>query len=1015
MPDTRHSPGVMAWCLVLLLCLTGLSEATAQQGWSVEQFTAENGLPQNSVGSLAFDSSGYLWITTEGGLVRYDGRSMRVFSTRTDTVLRDDRMRYLLMDRSGALFVNDAIGSLYRVRTGALQLVMDGRGPEHSLAVLSGGIPSLEDYRVFAQAPPDEQRWRAWDTRVLPLPEGGFAALSEEGLQLTPSPTSALTIPVLTEREAAFMVGEELFILDRAKMIYRVDRRTASLEAVRVEGIDARLVERMLWTSTSAEVFATGAGRLWRVISHADRRLTFEELRIDLPVNTRINALLLAPDGNTLFVGTSTQGLFRYTRHRFRTLLPVPGTNRSGDNAFYAQAVLESGRVLTSHGTVCGPDGFEPELFPVLPCEIQALHRDRQGRIWSVNVDSVRVQDARTGSTIHHQTSAAGSATAFLEEEDTLWLAGMHGLEAWVGLVPRLMLTHHAVSYRDNPFALLRGPDGLIWWATGQGVFRVRGQVLEPVPGLERTYARTLARWGDRVLVGTYGEGPLVVDKGKVIRLPLDPQGSLSHVHAFIPDAKDRLWMPTNHGLFVVGKEALEAYLSGRRPYVAYRSFGHDDGLGTLEFNGGCSPPYVRLPSGEVSLPTIDGLVRFDPNAIADGSEVFQPFVDAVQLNDSLVPVTGSIYTLGRLDRLTLWYSLPNWTDPVDLQMYYRVQGLDSSWIPLDMASGRITVERLPPGDHLLQMMRPEATYEVRDLLRVQVLAPWYWHPWALTSGALLLLGLGWSILRLRTGQLLRARTRLEAIVNDRTEALQRSNTELTRALTVKDRLISILSHDIVSPLRFISRVATRTLRSARSEQPEVLRHTLAEISTSSEKLYANASNILEWIRNQGGEIAVIPAEVEIRVLTEEVLAQFQQHASTVRFINEVPPHDHVWVDPRLFGIVLQNLVANAAGHAGGLVTVEGGRSPAAYRITVKDNGPGISASAQARLNALREGAAEVRTATDRPGLGYMIIHDILALLEADYRIETPPSGGTWVHVFLPDRAAEEQAETPAP
>ncbi|MFN6114923.1 MAG: two-component regulator propeller domain-containing protein, partial [Flavobacteriales bacterium] len=90
----------MAWCLALLQCLIGLSEATAQQGWSVQQFTAENGLPQNSVASLAFDSSGYLWITTEGGLVRYDGRSMRVFSTRTDTVLRDDRMRYLLMDRS---------------------------------------------------------------------------------------------------------------------------------------------------------------------------------------------------------------------------------------------------------------------------------------------------------------------------------------------------------------------------------------------------------------------------------------------------------------------------------------------------------------------------------------------------------------------------------------------------------------------------------------------------------------------------------------------------------------------------------------------------------------------------------------------------------------------------------------------------------------------------------------------------------------------------------------------------
>lgn len=1003
MHDTRHSLWVMAWCLALLQCLIGLSEATAQQAWSMQQFTAESGLPQNSVASLAFDSSGYLWITTEGGLVRYDGRSMRVFSTRTDTVLLDERMHHLLRDRSGALFVNDALGSLYRVRTGALQRVMDGRGPNRTLAILAGGIPSLEDYRLLAQAPPDEQRWRAWDTRVLPLPEGGFAAMSEEGLQLTPSPTSARTIPVLTEREAAFMVGEELFILDRAKMIYRVDRRTASLEAVRVEGMEARLVERMLWTSTSTEVFATGAGRLWRVISHADRRLTFQELRIDLPANTRLNAVVLAPDGNTLFVGTSTQGLFRYTRHRFRTLLPVPGTHWSGDNAFYAQAVLETGRVLTSYGTVCGPDGFEPELFPVLPCEIQALHRDREGRIWSVNVDSVRVQDARTGSTVHRQTSAAGSVTAFLEEEDTLWLAGMHGLEAWVGLVPRLMLTHHAVSYRDNPFALLRGPDGLLWWATGQGVFRVRGQVLEPVPGLERTYARTLARWGDRVLVGTYGEGPLVVDKGKVIHLPLDPQGSLSHVHAFIPDGKSRLWMPTNHGLFVVGMEALEAYLSGRRPYVAYRSFGHDDGLGTLEFNGGCSPPYVRLPSGEVSLPTIDGLVRFHPEAIADDAETFQPFVDEMLRNDSLMPGAGSIFLLNPSDRLTLRYSVPCWADPADLQLYYRVKGLDSLWLPLDMASDRLMVERLPPGEYVIQMSLPGSTDQVRDLLRVKVLAPWYWHPWAVTSGVLLLLGLGWSILRLRTGQLLRARTRLEAIVNERTEALQRSNTELTRALTVKDRLISILSHDIVSPLRFISRVATRTLGSARSERPELLRHTLAEISVSSEKLYANASNILEWIRNQGGSIAVVPTEVELRSLTNEVLAQFQQHATTVRFINRVPEGDRLMVDQRLFAIVLQNLIANAAGHAGGEVAIDGRRLPDGYRLTVKDNGPGITAAARRRILVLRSGMSDERSATDRPGLGYMIIHDILTLLGGHYSIDTPSTGGTWVHLMLPE------------
>lgn len=1013
MRRTHRFIGNTAWCLAWPLCLGWSSAATAQQGWSVQQFTAENGLPQNSVASLAFDHAGYLWLTTEGGLVRYDGRWMRVFSTRNDTDLLDDRMHQLLRDRVGTLYVNDALGSLYRIGTGDLQRVLSGRGTEGTLSILAGGVPSLEEYRRFAQASPYEHRWRYWDLRVLPLPEGGFAAMSAEGLYLAPGRSPARIIPVRTAREAAFLVGEELFILSKEKVIYRVDRRTGSLEPVRVQGMDTRAVERMLWTSTSPEVFAVGAGRLWRVTSHTDGLLAFEELAIELPLNTRVNAALMRPDGNTLFVGTSTQGLLWFTRHRFRTLLPVPGTNRSEDNAFYAQAVLDSGRVLTSHGTVCGPDGFERDLFPVLPCEVQALHRDREGRIWSVNVDSVRVQDVGTGSTVHRQVSAAGKVTAFLEEKDTLWLAGMLGLEAWVGLKPQLVLRHAARRYRDNPFALLRGPDGLLWWATGQGVFRVRGRVLEPVPGLERTYARSLARWGDRVLVGTYGEGPLVVDKGKVVHLPLDPRGSLSHVHAFIPDAKGRIWMPTNHGLFVLRAEALEAYLAGDRQHLVYRSFGHRDGLRTLEFNGGCSPPYVRLPTGELSLPTLDGLVRFDPDAIADVREVFLPFVDAIERNDTPVPSVGSVCTLDRFDRLTLRYSLPCWNEPADLQLYYRVLGLDTSWTPLDKASDRIVVERLPPGDYAIQMMMPGATDQVRDLLRVRVRAPWYWSPLVALCGLIVLLAIGWAVLRLRTAQLLRARTRLEAVVDQRTSELKQRNDDLARALAVKDRLISILSHDIVSPLRFISRVAARTLRSARSEQPEVLRHTLSEISSSSEKLYANASNILEWIRNQGGEIAVIPAEVEIHALTGEVLAQFQQHASTVRFINEVPPHDHVWVDPRLFGIVLQNLVANAAGHAGGLVTVEGERSPAGYRVTVKDNGPGMSVPAQQRLNALRTGSPEVRTATDRPGLGYMIIHDILALLGGDYRIETPPSGGTWVHVFLRERTAGSKTWAP--
>ncbi len=395
--------------------------------------------------------------------------------------------------------------------------------------------------------------------------------------------------------------------------------------------------------------------------------------------------------------------------------------------------------------------------------------------------------------------------------------------------------------------------------------------------------------------------------------------------------------------------------------------------------------------------------MHFWPEEITDRPELFRPTLDNVFLNDEPLPLTDERpLSLQRNDRLTLHYTLPFWGDPSDLKMYYRVLGLDRQWLPVDMGADRITIERMPPGTYTVQVMRAGDPTRVREVMRLVVVSSWYERPWTIGAGVLLLVLGVWALLRLRTGQLRRAQQQLEALVNERTEALQHSNIELTRALGVKDRLISILSHDIVSPLRFISRVATRTLRSARSEKPEVLRHTLAEISSSSEKLYANASNILEWIRNQGGAIAVVPTDVAIRELIEEVLAQFQQHASTVTFVNAAPAGDRLLVDPKLLAIVLQNLIANAAGHTGGLVSIESVRTAKGYRITVKDNGPGMSEAARQRIGDLRRGHADDRTATDRPGLGYMIIHDILELIEGDYSIETPGEGGTWVHVEVP-------------
>ena len=77
--------------LALLVHAAGLQ---AQQ-YNIRTFGIEDGLPGSTVQAIAQDSAGFLWVDTDGGLCRFDGRTFRVWSPgdpaptlRTDELLQ---------------------------------------------------------------------------------------------------------------------------------------------------------------------------------------------------------------------------------------------------------------------------------------------------------------------------------------------------------------------------------------------------------------------------------------------------------------------------------------------------------------------------------------------------------------------------------------------------------------------------------------------------------------------------------------------------------------------------------------------------------------------------------------------------------------------------------------------------------------------------------------------------------------------------------------------------------------
>jgi ligand-binding sensor domain-containing protein/serine phosphatase RsbU (regulator of sigma subunit) len=68
-------------CLTLFLSFFCLITAYSQQ-YNIKHYTTKNGLAQSYVNYIFLDSKGYLWLATQGGLSRFDGKNFKSFSTK---------------------------------------------------------------------------------------------------------------------------------------------------------------------------------------------------------------------------------------------------------------------------------------------------------------------------------------------------------------------------------------------------------------------------------------------------------------------------------------------------------------------------------------------------------------------------------------------------------------------------------------------------------------------------------------------------------------------------------------------------------------------------------------------------------------------------------------------------------------------------------------------------------------------------------------------------------------------
>ncbi len=228
-------------------------------------------------------------------------------------------------------------------------------------------------------------------------------------------------------------------------------------------------------------------------------------------------------------------------------------------------------------------------------------------------------------------------------------------------------------------------------------------------------------------------------------------------------------------------------------------------------------------------------------------------------------------------------------------------------------------------------------------------------------------------------------------------ETLKKTNAELVRLGDIKSRFLSIVSHDLRSPLTSIRGYAQLLL--LKESTPEQIQRFLSIIVSQSDHLGGLISDLMDVASIEAGKLRIekVPAVITDILSAVETRMLALTGPRKIRFETtiqkaEFPP---VPLDKKRIDQVLTNLIGNAFKHTppDGRVTVSLIRNPDHFRVDVTDTGEGIPPDALPHIFDEFFQAEAHASKKDGLGLGLTIAREIVHAHGGEIHAESPGVG----------------------
>jgi len=981
----------------------------------MQLYNTDNGLPQNSVKDIIKDKYGFIWLTTENGIVRYDGVNFLIYK---NFPLNSQRFTYFYgSPEKDSIFTNGDYGNTILLHEKKPVIFKNNKNNQifishHNTDYLLycsnykyGAAPGINYYMNLRKG-----RYYIKENSLRYKP---YQTEKEENLAIQAFYKNIIRI---------FAIDDSIFYLDgKNHKVNQIEKGKIVNNYSIPLLTDSK--SKIFWSQINNQVFILNENTLYTChYKNGQLKITKLIQMNDHIKKDNLSSIYYDEFYKKLYLGSSTEGLQIIS---FSEFMASKSYASKSPSVFYSTLPYDSASVITPAGEIYNRNGLV-KSYHFKDVISFFMGYDEKGNIIVRKEGNAMMYKKENSYTRNTSIPIKNFFLKdfFFDENKYYTLIvkqkknrtkGYYGiLTVYKG--KSFSSIYKKIIFNDEPTKFICLDPNNILVGTIKGLYKVSlktNKIYNLTINNDLSIRNIIKSKNGHFWITTIGKGFYLLRGNRLIKMPYDINGNISSSHTILEDTNGFFWIPTNNGLYKTLEYQLLQYADDRKHKVNYYRYSKDSGFNTNEFNGGGNVSGNQLKNGEFVLPSLNGLVFFNPLSVKS----YYPkniYIERALIDNREVYFKNNLYVDQKSDRAEILIDVPYYANPDNITIEAKLNDTpQKKWQPIGK-DRKFYISNLGYGNYtfMVRMLVDDQGKFVYKKINI-IIPPYFyqtlWFKALAISTLLLLLNF---LIRWRISFLKKKNHELEGIVNLRTknlsdtvEKLEATKIQLHNEIEQQKKLIGTISHDITTPIKFIALTAKEVLENKDFSQARAEK-ILTSIYKSSDQLY-NFTITLKEYADIYSHRSDTTESYSLYKLIEEKIILFYPIADNnhTAIINNVDASLCTRISKNILAAILHNLLDNSVKYTqNGTITIHNSIENGNTILLITDTGIGMDEQKIEYYTRLQDNIESEKLLLQKYGMGLHLVLQLLQMIESKIVFKKNTIQGTSFKLILTNK-----------